>query len=93
MSVKITTTSPVSFDAWFTQKIEEFMNTSQEEKADTWLAAMRAKTAAEEAANATITVVDDRTVILSDNIQVPEFDTVFNQWVAEHNVQFAFEEV
>ena len=93
MSIKITTTSTVSFDSWFTQKIEAFITGGQEAQADSWLAAMRAKTAAEEAAGIVITIVDANTTILSANVVVLEFNTIFEQWIAESNAQFVYEEV
>ena len=97
MAKKVTTSSTntayISFDAWFIQKIEEFTAAGNEATADTWLTAMRAKTAAEEAANAVVTIVDANTSIMSQEVIVEEFDAVFNQWVAQFDVQFTVEEV
>ena len=97
MSKKITTSSAdpayISFDAWFLQKIEEFAAANNEATADAWLAAMRAKTAAEEAVNAVVTIVDANTSIMSQEVVVEAFDAVFNQWVSQFNVQFAVEEI
>ncbi len=97
MSKKVTTSSTdpayISFEAWFLQKIEEFTAANNEATADTWLSAMRAKTAAEEAANAVVTIVDANTSIITQEVIVEEFDAVFNQWVSQFNVQFAVEEL
>ena len=97
MAIKVTTSSAdsgyIPFDVWFTNRVEEFMANGDETNADAWLAAMRAKTAAEEAAGATVTKIDENTAILSEEVVVEQFDNVFNQWVNQFNVQFTAEEV
>jgi len=97
MQKKITMSSAdanyVPFDTWFTARIEEFLARGDEENADAWLAAMKAKTEAEQAIGATTSVIDDNTVTMSHEVVVEAFDNVFNQWVNQFDVQFTFEEI
>lgn len=95
MKITMSSTDPNyrTFDEWFDQKINDFIAGGNEATADAWIAAMRAKTAAEEASDSTVTKVDANSVIISKPVVVDEFDAVFNQWVAQYNIQFAYEEV
>jgi len=97
MSLKITMTSSDSnyrsFEEWFDQKTTEFVAAGNDTTAEAWISAMRAKSAAEEAADATVTKIDANSVVLNKQVVVEAFDAIFTQWVAQYNVQFTYEEI
>jgi hypothetical protein len=97
MAHKITTVSAdpafQKFNNWFLEKLAEFESAGDTASITQFNNAQTAKTEANTAANASIVEQEDGSVIQTNNVIVPEFEVVYNQWIAQYNVQFTNEEV
>ena len=91
----ITSTDPAfkKFNTWFTDKIAEFESNGDTASVTQFNNAQTAKNDAMVAAGATFLENEDGSYIQTNNVTVPEFDVVYNQWIAQYNVRHTDEEV
>jgi hypothetical protein len=97
MATKMTMTSAdpafTPFGVWFKNKVTQFESNGDTASVEQFNNAQAAKVNANIAADASVIEQADGSVIMTNNVQVAEFDVIFNQWVTQYNVQFASEEV
>jgi hypothetical protein len=97
MATKITMSSSdsefKSFTSWYTEKLAQFELNGDLAAAEQFNNAYNAKTNANAAAGAILVENEDGSITQTNNVIVPEFEVVYNQWIAQYNVQFAYEEV
>jgi hypothetical protein len=91
----MTSTDPAfkKFNTWFADKIAEFEANGNTASIEQFNNAYNAKSTSNTAAGATFLENEDGSIIQTNNVIVPEFNVVYDQWVSQYNVQFTSEEV
>ena len=91
----ITSTDPAfkKFNTWFADKLAEFESNGDTASVTQFNNAQTAKNNAMEAAGATSLENEDGSIVQTNNVIVAEFQVIYNQWVAQYNVQHTYEEV
>ena len=97
MATKITMSSSdsefKSFMSWYTEKLAQFELNGDSAAIEQFNNAYDAKTNANAAAGAILVENEDGSITQTNNVIVPEFQVLYDQWVAQCNIQFAYEEV
>jgi hypothetical protein len=91
----ITSTDPTfkKFYIWFSDKIAEFQSNGDTASITQFNNAQTAKANAMAAAGSTFAENQDGSIIHTNNVIVPEFQVIYDQWVNQYNVQHVDEQV